>query len=196
MHATTGQPTACIAAGDDELYQAQRPLPLAELHSGRSNGGGGGGGAGGVLCLLKMALWHALWVEVAPSPGRLAGWCIGLASGLAQSCTARQSFKAGRQGCASLLGVLPDPPGCLPLPRLQAAGRPRRPHCARSSRRQQVRGVPANPWKPWACLPSSQSESNPAGKPERVQSHLSPLSLTLHSVCGCRARPACPVQAS
>lgn len=69
-----------LAAGDDELYQAQRPLSLAELHSARSGGGGGG-----VLGLLKMALWHALWVEVPPSPGRwaclpagwLASWLLG-----------------------------------------------------------------------------------------------------------------------
>lgn len=53
---------SALTAGDDELYQAQRPLPLAELHDGRG---------GGVLALLKMALWHALWVEVAPSSGRL-----------------------------------------------------------------------------------------------------------------------------
>ena len=110
-------PLACIAAGDDELYQAQRPLPLAELHSGRSSGGGcgGGAGAGGVLCLLKMALWHALWVEVAPSPGRLPGWCIGWASGRlvywggtwAGAGLHCMAIKAGRQCCASLLGSLP-----------------------------------------------------------------------------------------
>ncbi|KAL4436604.1 hypothetical protein ABPG75_003743 [Micractinium tetrahymenae] len=51
-----------ITAGDDELYQAQRPLPLTELHGARG---------GGVLALLKLALWHVLWVEAAPSPG---GW--------------------------------------------------------------------------------------------------------------------------
>ncbi len=49
-------------AGDDELYTAQRPLPLAELHSAERPGGG-------VLALLKMALWHALWVEAPPAPG-------------------------------------------------------------------------------------------------------------------------------
>jgi hypothetical protein len=50
---------AC-AAGDDWLYQAQRPLLLTEVYTSPSLG---------VLPLLKMALWHALWVEVAPSPG-------------------------------------------------------------------------------------------------------------------------------
>lgn len=49
-------------AAGDELYDTQRPLPLDELRGERG---------GGVLALLKMALWHALWVEAAPSPG---GW--------------------------------------------------------------------------------------------------------------------------
>lgn len=62
-HCTASLPPA----GDDELYQAQRPLPLAELHPGGPTGNGGGG----VLALLKLALWHVLWVEAAPSPG---GW--------------------------------------------------------------------------------------------------------------------------
>ncbi|KAI3426511.1 hypothetical protein D9Q98_008876 [Chlorella vulgaris] len=52
-----------ITAGDDELYTAQRPLPLTELYDPQS--------AGGVLALLKMALWHVLWMEVAPLQG---GW--------------------------------------------------------------------------------------------------------------------------
>ena len=50
------------SAGDDELYNSQRPLPLEELHSAAHPGGG-------VLALLKMALWHALWVEAPPAPG-------------------------------------------------------------------------------------------------------------------------------
>ncbi len=49
-------------AAGDELYDTQRPLPLDELRGERG---------GGVLALLKMALWHALWVEAAPSP---RGW--------------------------------------------------------------------------------------------------------------------------
>ncbi|PRW45057.1 E3 ubiquitin- ligase UPL6 [Chlorella sorokiniana] len=53
-----------MTAGDDELYTAQRPLPLEQLHSPDRPGGG-------VLALLKMALWHALWAEAPPAPG---GW--------------------------------------------------------------------------------------------------------------------------
>lgn len=111
-------PSPC-AAGDDELYTAQRPLPLAELHSGRP---------GGVLALLKMALWHVLWVEAPPSPGG----------------------RAGQPGCERVLWMpLPVPGGLhtqgvreltLSFPtRLQAAGPPRPPRSDRSSRRQQVR---------------------------------------------------------
>ncbi|EFN56484.1 hypothetical protein CHLNCDRAFT_57693 [Chlorella variabilis] len=76
--------TFIITAGDDELYQAQRPLPLAELHDGRG---------GGVLALLKMALWHALWVEVAPSSG---GW-------LPEAAALRLQLK---QGAGKLMGQL------------------------------------------------------------------------------------------
>ncbi|KAL4444560.1 hypothetical protein ABPG77_002377 [Micractinium sp. CCAP 211/92] len=54
--------SAFIITAGDELYDTQRPLPLDELRGERG---------GGVLALLKMALWHALWVEAAPSPG---GW--------------------------------------------------------------------------------------------------------------------------
>lgn len=64
-----------VAAGDDELYTSQRPLPLAELHSPDRPGGG-------VLALLKMVLWHALWAETPPAPGgRGAGDYISSARG-------------------------------------------------------------------------------------------------------------------
>ncbi|PSC67747.1 E3 ubiquitin-ligase UPL6 [Micractinium conductrix] len=54
--------TCIVTAGDDELYESQRPLPLSELYNPRG---------GGVVLLLKGTLWHALWAEAAPSPG---GW--------------------------------------------------------------------------------------------------------------------------
>lgn len=63
QHVRHPPPSCCPpSAGDDELYNSQRPLPLEELHSAAHPGGG-------VLALLKMALWHALWVEAPPAPG-------------------------------------------------------------------------------------------------------------------------------
>ncbi|GAB4817517.1 hypothetical protein N2152v2_004563, partial [Parachlorella kessleri] len=77
-----------IIAGDIEVYDRQRPLPLAELYSDEQP-------KVGVLSLLKYALWQALWAETPPSPG---GWSEA-AAGL------RSAFKSG---AGKLLGQLYD----------------------------------------------------------------------------------------
>jgi len=154
----------------EEMYERQRPLPLAELHPAAFEGAGPAAAAragaapsaglpssSGLLGLLKHALWQLLWVEAAPA----GGWPAA-AGGL----RARVRAAAG-----ALLGRLYDR-NCrrafAPVRAFYAAGLPPERFCAEAGAAAAGRGglMEATHTRVWAlmrcargrwrcCLPSA-----------------------------------------
>ena len=139
----------------EEMYERQRPLPLAELHPpgpaelgagpepGSGTGSGPGGAGAGALGLLKHALWQVLWVEGAPQ----GGW-----PPAAAALRARLRTHVG-----ALLGRLYDRNSrraFAPVAAFYAAGLPPERFCAEAAAAASARGglMEATHTRVWALL--------------------------------------------
>ncbi len=141
----------------EEMFDRQRPLPLAELYPPgpqppESLGSSPGlESSGGVLGLLKHALWHVLWVEAAPQ----GGWAPGTAA-----LRARLKAHAG-----ALLGRLYDR-NCrrafAPVAAFYAAGLAPERFCAEAASAAAGRGglMEATHTRVWALLRCGRSPAD------------------------------------